>query len=200
MTADPLAVPTSTPRFGWQMRGADGTLQSAYQVEVFTRDGKRRGMVWDSGKVTSSASQLVAYAGPSLSPLTRYFWRVRVWDQAGKVSSWSTPAEFRVAPDATFLKGDWIGAVDYDKAALPAGRNYSYVEWKKPEVKEKWAKVDSLAYRSILLRKDFEVPRKVADATVYVCGLGHYELSINGQKVGDGEFTPLWSDYDHTVY
>ncbi len=200
MTADPLAVPTSTPRFGWQMRGADGTLQSAYQVEVFTRDGKRRSMVWDSGKVTSSASQLVAYAGPSLSPLTRYFWRVRVWDQAGKVSSWSTPAEFRVAPDATFLKGDWIGAVDYDKAALPAGRNYSYVEWKKPEVKEKWAKVDSLAYRSILLRKNFEVPRKVADATVYVCGLGHYELSINGQKVGDGEFTPLWSDYDHTVY
>ena len=71
MTADPLAVPTSTPRFGWQMRGADGTLQSAYQVEVFTRDGKRRSMVWDSGKVTSSASQLVAYAGPSLSPLTR---------------------------------------------------------------------------------------------------------------------------------
>ena len=35
---------------------------------------------------------------------------------------------------------------------------------------------------------------------VYVCGLGHYELSLNGQKVGNSEFAPLWSDYDKTVY
>ena len=33
-----------------------------------------------------------------------------------------------------------------------------------------------------------------------VCGLGHYELTINGQKVGDSEFAPLWSEYDKNVY
>ncbi|MDE6359547.1 MAG: family 78 glycoside hydrolase catalytic domain, partial [Duncaniella sp.] len=132
--------------------------------------------------------------------MTRYFWRVKVWDENGVASAWSTPSEFRIAPDAAFLNGDWIGAVDYDKAALPDGRNYTYDKWKLPEVKEKWEKVDSMANRSIMLRKEFDLRHKVADATVYICGLGHYELSINGTKVGDGEFTPLWSDYDKTVY
>ncbi|MEZ5005851.1 MAG: alpha-L-rhamnosidase N-terminal domain-containing protein [Bacteroides graminisolvens] len=35
---------------------------------------------------------------------------------------------------------------------------------------------------------------------VYVCGLGHYELSLNGQKASNSELAPLWSDYDKTVY
>ena len=132
--------------------------------------------------------------------MQRYLWRVKVWDEKGKASVWSKTSEFRIAPDKKFLDGKWIGAVSYEQAALPAGRNYTYDKWKKPEVKEAWERVDSMASRSILLRDEFDLPKKIADATVYVCGLGHYELSVNGTKVGDGEFTPLWSDYDKTVY
>ena len=200
MTESPLALEVAAPRFGWQLSGHDGAMQSAYQIEVFTTSGKKENMVWNSGKVTSDRSQLVPYGGPTLSPMSRYFWRVKVWDEKGGASDWSHTSEFRLAPDASFLSGDWIGAVSYDKAALPEGRNYTYDKWKLPEVKEKWEKVDSMANRSILLRKEVDLRHKVADATVYVCGLGHYELSINGRKVGDGEFTPLWSDYDKTVY
>ena len=200
MAENPLALEVAAPRFGWQLDGDAGAMQSAYRIELFHSDGKKENRVWDSGKVRSSQSQLVRYSGPALAPADRYFWRVKVWDADGKESMWSPRAEFRIAPDAAFLSGSWIGAVDYDKAALPEGRNYPYTEWKKPEVKAKWEKVDSMANRSILLRREFDLPRKIADATVYVCGLGHYELSINGRKVGDGEFTPLWSDYEHTVY
>ncbi|WP_289752946.1 alpha-L-rhamnosidase [uncultured Duncaniella sp.] len=200
MTDTPLAVDTDTPRFGWQLKGDNGTMQSAYQIELFTRDGKKTSKVWNSGKVKSSQSQLVAYSGPRLEPMTRYYWRVKVWDEKGKASAWSNPAEFRIAPDSKFLDGKWIGAVSYEQANLPEGRNYTYDKWKKPEVKEAWERVDSMASRSIILRTEFDLPKKIADATVYVCGLGHYELSLNGEKVGDGEFTPLWSDYDKTVY
>ena len=35
---------------------------------------------------------------------------------------------------------------------------------------------------------------------VHVSGLGHYELTINGRKVGDSEFAPLWSEYSRTIY
>lgn len=200
MSNTPLAIPNSAPRFGWQMTGQDGDMQSAYQIEVYTLDGNKKSLVWDSGKVASSRSQLVQYSGPELNPVTRYFWRVKVWDMADKSTGWSSPEEFRIAPDDNFLNGKWIGAVSYEDAGLPGGRNYTYDKWKLPEVKEAWEKVDSLTNRSILLRTDFNLPHKIADATVYVCGLGHYELSINGRKVGDGEFTPLWSDYDKTVY
>lgn len=198
MAEDPLAIPTSSPRFGWRISGCkDKIIQSAYQIEVFAEKDQ---MVWNSGKVTSRNSQLVAYTGPSLSPTVPYYWRVKVWDTSGGQSDWSDMAQFRVAPDKDFLGGDWIGAVSYEKANFPEGRSYSYQSWRDSIGKARWVAVDSLAYRSILLRKTFGLKREIADATVYVCGLGHYELSINGNKVGDGEFTPLWSDYDHTVY
>ena len=45
-----------------------------------------------------------------------------------------------------------------------------------------------------------DVAKKVKDATAYVCGLGFYEFSLNGEKMGDSEFAPLWSDYDKSVY
>ncbi len=200
MTDTPLAVDAETPRFGWQLEGANGDMQSAYQIEVFATDGRKERRVWNSGKVISAESQLVRYAGPALSKGERYTWRVKVWDESGRVSKWSAKSTFRMSPDDSFLSGNWIGAISYEDAKLPEGRNYTYDKWKLQEVKEKWEAVDSMASRSILLREEFDLPKKIAEATVYVCGLGHYELSVNGTKVGDGEFTPLWSDYDKTVY
>lgn len=200
MSESPLSVETDTPRFGWQLAGDNGAMQTSYCIEVFTRQGKKTSTVWNSGKVDSSQSQLVAYSGQKLEPMTRYYWRVKVWNERGRAADWSRPSEFRLAPDAEFLSGDWIGAVSYEQACLPDGRNYTYDKWKRPEVKEKWERADSMASRSIIVRKEFDVTKKIADATAYICGLGHYELSLNGAKVGDGEFTPLWSDYDKTVY
>ena len=78
--------------------------------------------------------------------------------------------------------------------AYPEGRKYHGSELKKPEAKAAWDAVDTLAKKSIYLRREFHVAKKVKDATVYVCGLGFYEFSLNGEKVGDSEFAPLWSD------
>lgn len=40
----------------------------------------------------------------------------------------------------------------------------------------------------------------ITSAQVMICGLGHFELSINGQKVGDHILDPPWSDYAETCY
>lgn len=200
MTQTPLALVTGQPRFGWQLQGENGCMQSAYKIEVYTIDKGVKTLCWESGKKASSKSQLVPYQGQSLKSLTRYFWHVKVWDEQDRPSEWSEQAEFRLAPDAVFLNASWIGAITQKFAQFPSGRNYHIGMFKKPEVKAAWDKVDSMAWRSICLRKEFHVYKQVADATAYVCGLGHYELSLNGEKVGDGEFTPLWSDYDKTVY
>ena len=42
--------------------------------------------------------------------------------------------------------------------------------------------------------------KPIRHAEIRICGLGFYELTINGQKVGDSEFAPSWSDYDKTVF
>ena len=193
----PLALDTAVPRFGWVLSGPDNTLQGAYAVEVRDETGR---LVWESGRVASEQSQFVRYAGEALQPLAAYRWRVKVWDVAGSESAWSAENRFRLAPDAGWMDAAWIGAVSQADARLPEGRNYHGGELRKPEVREAWGAVDSMAWRSILLRKEFEAAQPIAEATVYLCGLGHYELSINGRKVGNDLFAPLWSDYRKTIY
>lgn len=198
--SSPLAVTAATPRFGWQITDAPtpdlATMQQAYAIEVIDQEGNT---VWQSGKVTSEQSQLVRYAGPSLKPLMRYRWRVQVWldEQRQPQSAWNT---FRMAPDKGWMDASWIGAITYADAAMPEGRKFHGGELRKPEVRAAWDAVDSLAWRSICLRKEFAPGKPIEQAVVYVSGLGHYELSLNGKKVGNSEFAPLWSDYHKRVY
>ena len=54
---------------------------------------------------------------------------------------------------------------------------------------------------SPLLRKTFQIAKKVKRARAYVSGLGWYELHINGRKVGDHVLDPATSDYHkRTLY
>ena len=111
------------------------------------------------------------------------------------------PSDFSIlTSEAAFAGSEWIGAITRKDARIPEGRKYHGSELKKPEAKAAWAAVDTLAKKSIYLRREFYVAKKVKDATAYVCGLGFYEFSLNGEKVGDSEFAPLWSDYDKSVY
>ncbi|MBN2180939.1 MAG: family 78 glycoside hydrolase catalytic domain [Sedimentisphaerales bacterium] len=49
-----------------------------------------------------------------------------------------------------------------------------------------------------LFRKEFAVESKVKRALVYICGLGQYELFINGEKAGKNLISPGWTKYDKT--
>ena len=97
-----------------------------------------------------------------------------------------------------FGSAQWIGAITRQEAKIPEGRLFQGSVLK--ESQSLWALVDTLSRRSIILRRDFLPTKAVRKATAYICGLGFYELTINGQKVGDAEFAPLWSDYDKSVF
>ena len=200
MQPSPLAADTRTPRFGWQFAGGSDGSQTAYEIEVYDVWSGSNVPHWTSGKVASPDSSAVAYDGPELAPRRPYEWRVRVWDGDGNESPWSRRAAFRLAPEDEWLDAEWIGAVTRADAHFPEGRNFHGAELKTPEALAAWSRVDEAGWRSICLRKEFTADRKIVDAVAYVCGLGHYELHINGRKVGDSEFAPLWSDYDKTVY
>jgi len=203
---NPVAVNTLQPRFGWQMKSAEnGTVQSAYEMEIIGENFN-----WNSGKVISSKSQLVKYTGNPLKSGQKYQWRVRVWNEKGELSEWSTLSNFRVAPNLHFTQSPspfgegrgevWIGAIRADSARIPVGKRFLSWEMGTPEYKAVWKNTDSVSHKSIVLRKSFSTKKGIKEAVTYICGLGHYEFSINGKKVGDGEFAPFWSDYDKTVY
>ena len=50
-------------------------------------------------------------------------------------------------------------------------------------------------YASAYVRKNFDLSAVPSHAKLYVCGLGFFELYINGQKVTDELYNPVWSDY-----
>ena len=191
-----MAVTEGDIRLGWQMAAtANGESQSAYEITI--RENVTDKTVYASGKVKSSQSQLVS--APALKPNRHgYYWQVRVWNDKDEASDLSGKQEIRVVPDK--IDAEWIGAITKKDAKIPEGR-FSNAVFKKDSFKTKWADVDTLSTKSIILRKEFSLEGKqVADAVLYVSGMGHYKLSINGMGVGNAEFAPVWSEYDKTVY
>ena len=97
-----------------------------------------------------------------------------------------------------FGGAEWIGAISREAAKIPEGRHYSGSVLK--ETKDLWAQADPLSRRSIILRRSFKPLRPIKHAELRICGLGFYELSVNGRKVSKFEFAPSWSDYDKTLW
>ncbi|MCK5207340.1 MAG: alpha-L-rhamnosidase N-terminal domain-containing protein, partial [Cyclobacteriaceae bacterium] len=56
---------------------------------------------------------------------------------------------------------------------------------------------DRCIKRSIvpMFRKEFNAAKNIENAIINICGLGHYELTINGEKIGDRFLSPGWSYY-----
>ena len=119
----PLGIDDPAPSFSWQLRDpAIGARQSAYEVQVATTAaGLTEGKIdlWDSGRVSSSQSLNIRYQGPPLEPSKRYFWRVLIWDTAGKpypeseTSWWETGLMTQGAWHAA-----WIGYETKEEAAV----------------------------------------------------------------------------------
>ncbi len=109
-------------------------------------------------------------------------------------------ADDQTGADIDFADAQWIGHMTKAEAHIPEGRNFTGAKLKEPDVRAAWQAVDTMTQKSIVLRKRIMLKSTLKRATVYICGLGFYELTINGQKVGDAEFAPLWSDYDKSIF
>lgn len=46
------------------------------------------------------------------------------------------------------------------------------------------------------LRTEFQLDGPAVRAKAYICGLGYYELRINGEKIGRNVLDPAWTTYD----
>lgn len=165
---NPIGLDIERPRFSWQMvSGKRNTLQTAY--EIIVEDQSKR-KVWVTGKITSGQSIQVDYKGNELKSNQRYEWRVRVWDNYGNTSAWSSPAFWQTA---FFEPNEW-------KA-----------KWIQPGYNG-----DSTGQACPLFRKQFDLKKKIKSATAYITSHGLYEATINGNRIGNAYFTPGWTSYN----
>ena len=119
---EPSGIGSKSPRFGWKVACQQrGYRQSAYRILVAdTEDALTadKGTVWDSGTFLSSNSVLVPFQGKELHSATRYYWKVKVWNEAGEESAWSRQGSFvtGIMKERDWGKAQWI-ALEKDDSA-----------------------------------------------------------------------------------
>ena len=187
---NPLGVAPDRVRFSWELEGTGGRRQRAYQVHVEPDEPPQIGgetAAWDSGRVDSPASVDVPCRAPALKRGARYTWKVRVWDEAGTVSSWSEPASFEVELDpVTGWQASWIGLAPTLEPFIDPAKLHS-------------DRVTRALAPSPYLRREFSVAKPVTCARLYMTALGLYEARLNGSKACDAVLTPGWTDYAQRV-
>ena len=202
--SDPLGIDTPQPRLSWvlgaEKHGARGESQSAYRILVASNRNELdadQGDLWDSGKVTSDQSIEVRYAGKPLFSQEECFWKVRVWDEQGRVSGWSRPARWSVGLlQPSDWHGKWMG-LDEPGRAQAAKKVLGDAQWIWfPEGQpEKDAPVGTRYFRrAITLPAD----RTVKQATLFFTSDNGGEFFINGQKVGGASDFHAAAQFDVT--
>ncbi len=167
---NPLGIDNPKPQFSWQLIAKQrNTMQIAYEIKVADNEtGFNKNLLWTSGKITSDQSLHIPYDGKPLEAGKRYYWQVKIWDNKGRTTTWSTTSYWQMG---LLKESDWTA------------------KWISPVYEEEDTRP------SPLLRKEFSVNKKIKSATAYITAHGLYEAQINGKKIGDKYFTPGWTSY-----
>jgi alpha-L-rhamnosidase len=170
---NPLATDVQKPRLSWIVESPQrGTLQTAFEILVASSPSilaENRGDLWEPGRITSNRSTQIVYNGKPLLSRMQCYWKVRVWDNHGNVSSYSAPSSWRMG---LLTKGDWkarwIGLMgDTSRDLRPA----PYV------------------------RKEFTLEKKIKKATAYITARGLFIANLNGKRIGSDVLSPEWTEY-----
>ena len=175
-----LGTDDTAPDFSWMMNTPEaGQCQTAYRVVVSTdmnslvrgTESSDPDLYWDSGRTDSPQSRNVEYCGKPLSPQTRYYWKVSVWDKDGKM--WTSSGK------------DWF------ETGLMMENPFDGVDWLS-------GNADGVAP---MFRREFQMPGDITGARLYVTSAGIYDIEINGYAADDSRFNPGRTQYPiRTMY
>ncbi len=192
----PMGMESTHPRFSWQLDAERrGAKQSAYRIVVMSEKEHfdiGHEPLWDSDKVISDESHLVPYTGPAFESNRWYYWRVQVWDELDVPSDWS---EVAACYTGLWNEDDWNGAAWIALEEAPEDA------LQVPGIHVP-GELDSFRSREVGMnvlpqfRREFNSEKTIKRATVAIAGLGHHELFINGDKVGDHFLDPGWTNYN----
>ncbi len=190
--SNPSGIDQTAPKLGWQLQSTKrDILQTGYRILVADDPQllqKNIGNTWDSKKLISNESIQISYKGKPLQTAKKYYWKIMVWDNKKNASGWSKPASWQMG---LLNKASWAGAKWIGYERLPDSlKIITGLSDRGPK------NLPALHDTMPLLRKSFSVDKRVKKATMFICGLGQFELSINGKKIGDHFLDPAWTQYD----
>ncbi len=143
----------------------DGITQTAYQI--IAKAGSET--IWNSGKVLSSQMTHIPYAGRALHNRERVYWSVKLWDENGV--------------------GGEIASSFFELGLLDDS------DWKASWISGAYKPEKNARYPADYFRKEFTLKGKISRARLYATACGVYELTLNGERVGDFVLAPGCTDY-----
>jgi alpha-L-rhamnosidase len=175
---NPIGIDVRIPRLSWKLYASGrGVMQSRYRVQVAASvEGffSSNVLFWDSGEIRSDRSVNVKYEGPPVESRQRYYWRVQVWSNDGRVSEWSAAAFWETGLlEIDDWVADWITSPLEDDPAVSGPAPH--------------------------FRRRFELRNDVKSARIYATSRGVYELHLNGQRVGDHVLAPGFASYNRRM-
>ena len=177
---------TNEPRFNWNYESdARNVKQTSYRIiAASTLENARNGIgdLWDSGEVFSDKTLYISYEGKTLQSRDKVFWKVFATLSYGRNKAVSIESDVKYFEISLLKSSDW------------------QAKWIGHEFED-----DVLAGKTRLaaryLRKEFNLDGNIAEARLYVSGLGQYSAFINGNEVAADELLkPALSDYRKRVY
>lgn len=196
--ANPIAIESKHPLFSWIIN-ADGfnRSQTAFQILVASNPyllNEKDADLWNSNSIKSVQSIHIKYQGKELLPMKKYYWKVRIWDEENIESSWSPVQTFEMGlmNESNWEDAKWISLNKDTRTSEYRFRPYQTSKMKEP----KMVTSQPVGY----FRNELNIGKKVEYARAYICGLGYYELYINGEKIGDHVLDPAPSNYDKQAY
>jgi alpha-L-rhamnosidase len=179
----PLGIDDPAPRFSWQLQDATpGAKQSAYEILVAStqevlQEGKAD--ISDSGKIKGGESLNVSYAGPALKPMTRYFWRVKLWDAADKPYAESPTSWWETGLGAADAwKASWIGYETPEEYAV----RHAEAAWVTSSDAKVLAAEKSTEQR-VAYRQTVTLAKAVRRAAIYAAGQDTVSVWVNGAQL-----------------
>ncbi|MBG9713937.1 alpha-L-rhamnosidase [Bacillus cereus] len=166
---NPIGIDSKVVKISWQLESNNKNVkQHAYHLQVAT-DKDFETIVFNSQKVETDQSLHIPIDLFPYRAETRYFYRVKVWDNHEEETPWSNVAFWE-----TGLQG--------------------YDNWRGNWIAAKKERTQVMSFH-----KSFSTKKVVKKARLYITSLGLYEASINGERIGDCYFTPGWTSYDKRV-
>ena len=126
-------------------------------------------IVWNSGKKASDQSVLISYEGETLADEMLYKVEVSVADNHGNVESIGGTFETGIFDNAEFIAKMITSDFPEEETACP------------------------------VFGKTFAIDKKVKKARLYATAHGVYEVTLNGQTVGDYRMAPGWTSYHNRL-
>ena len=180
------ALATNQPRFSWNYETTENeVVQQNYRIIVATtaeKEQKGIGDLWDSGVVPSSQMLYIPYAGKELKSRDKAFWKVitTVTAKGGKKAKLASEVKsFEISLlNQEDWQAKWIGH-DFEDDVL----------------------VGHTRIAARYLRKEFALQGEVAEARLYVSGMGQYSAYLNGTEIAPDELLkPTLSWFPKRVY